>query len=67
MLKQRGTLPPAERMPRTTGSGFSKLLEIQSKAKLDQDAVMEGQAIHKKRLINGKGYRCDTSTNGKFR
>lgn len=41
-------------MPQTAADGFRKLLEIQSKLKLKQDAHMEGQVIYKRRLINGK-------------
>lgn len=41
-------------MPKTTANVFRKLLEIQSKLKLKQDAHMEGQTIYKRRLINGK-------------
>lgn len=40
--------------PQTTDSSFCKLSEIQSKAKLEQDALIEGQAIYKRRLTNGK-------------
>ncbi len=66
-LKWGETLSPAGRTPHTTGCSLSKPLEIQSKAKLVQDALMEGQAIYKRRLINGKGCRCDTRTNEKFK
>ena len=55
-------------MSQSTLNSLRRLLEIQSKTKLKQNTLMEGQLIYKRRLVNGKAADVTpVATNDKFK